>query len=1302
MKSIHHTLNHALILIFCSLMFINCSGGNKQQQGEVKLNLGAIAGISNTDGGVILEGIGPNGQFVKNIASGAISYQLARGQWTFRVVAWSSTNPMEGVMRCDRQVLNLNTDSATVNFSLSTSKCDDVAFGGAKLRNPGTGGFSPIKLQSCSNLQEDIALYGASNMMGGIDCTQNPGKEKSFEIVIPTLDTPGTAPFPTPVLKSQCFNVAGPYATTTVILPDMGIPINIRAYSGLGCSGDLRLFSFLQGLGQLPVANDAIAQYTIGQTEISLDSNWCSGEALTALPFASGAWVDNASGDMNYICTEQQLRSLCYGQPNFNDNHDGMDSSIALAADINLSGSIWNSADCSAGDDSGNFFGSFYGNRHTISNGINPFFQLVDTAIIQSLHLDNFNISGILTGGILAVALNNAPSTIEDIKITNSTITPDSSADGIGGLIGAIITDTGPPKQEMSNITIDNVDILGDLTSAQSNVGGLIGKFIVSTTEQSLEITQVKITNSTIEANAFVGGLIGQIYSTTGTPNNFLREIKLVDNQVIGGGDKVGGVIGEHNLNNGQTQLELVHVSGAAASVAVEISVLDATGIGGLVGASIDAGKIIIRDSLFDGAINLTAAGAYSFFRVGGFGGDITKGAIHNSTTINEITITAQDITEQIGGMIGQAGMAGASGVQIDQSAVHSTITLGGTAQVYSSVGGAIGKSDSGTIPADFTKIENSLVEGSIVIPNNTTWEQTVAAGGIIGLANSSRIFRVVSHFDVKGGKNIGGAIGDLTNGSQASQIMQFFVAGDVHAKGTLSSTEGNGGLIGNISDVTNIPNINHGFYTGSFINDIDCSTDNNCGSLIGLLIGAPNCDIMTTDTGYTAAGAQDTTISPGINSGSAGCQNSSTFGDSVKAAFSTAPPLDANRDLEFVAQWKLLDPSLQVAGTRHDPLVINSVAKWIAIATSNYLLKKSFKLGADIDFGSSSFVPWGGPGAISFDGELKGEGYKLKNVDIQSAECNSDACGMVMKMGANLPVDNWAKPSFGTYQSPVIIEGLNLVFPSDSSVAKVGGVVGHLERGGVAAQLTSGSISNTNTASTPAVVGGLVGTLTNGYIQSSKFEGQINLTDEANFQYVGGIAGELHPTIGGGGGGGGGQGSIKSSYSVISFLGTAGHKGGIVGRLGGQNTTSSKITEVFSIINSLGTIVGSQSGGIIGYMNPMGNSDVEVEYAIAINPNADGMRGIMGRYQSGSTAGFDNSTMFFIGDDVNHSMEPDNSGTPFGTATDTWATFQSDHANMFSPYMDIMVSDSNYSRPRMFWEYPAGYFPVTYVEEIY
>gem|GEM_PF-6036830 len=156
----------------------------------------------------------------------------------------------------------------------------------------------------------------------GMNCDMDAGKEKSFRLVFPSVDTPGTAVLPTPNLVSNCWDVSPGTASaaTTVRVPDVGTLMQVQGFSGAGCTGDMRVYDFFQGLKGMNLASDGLAKWDASQHQVFLDSQWCSGAALSATPFASGAW--NNTG-RNIVCTVAQLRNLsfCNNGSGFNDNH---------------------------------------------------------------------------------------------------------------------------------------------------------------------------------------------------------------------------------------------------------------------------------------------------------------------------------------------------------------------------------------------------------------------------------------------------------------------------------------------------------------------------------------------------------------------------------------------------------------------------------------------------------------------------------------------------------------------------------------------------------------------------------------------------------------------------------------------------------------------------------------------------------------------------------------------------------------------------------------------------------------------
>lgn len=146
-------------------------------------------------------------------------------------------------------------------------------------------------------------------------------------------------------------------------------------------------------------------------------------------------------------------------------------------------------------DESVEFTGTINGNGHKFTNMSNPLFAKMKNATIKNLVIDNANVS---TGarGILATTISGG--TIEDVHIINSTISQ-YSTEGVGALIGNIDTGT---------TTITQCSVTNTKVNGNKRVGGILGYV---TNSSANTIIDNCYENATITASSdAIGGIVGE------------------------------------------------------------------------------------------------------------------------------------------------------------------------------------------------------------------------------------------------------------------------------------------------------------------------------------------------------------------------------------------------------------------------------------------------------------------------------------------------------------------------------------------------------------------------------------------------------------------------------------------------------------------------------------------------------------------------------------------------------------------------------------------------------------------------
>jgi len=359
----------------------------------------------------------------------------------------------------------------------------------------------------------------------------------------------------------------------------------------------------------------------------------------------------NVSGGTTF--TPYMLVNNLTNLQNINNNLSG---NYALGTNIDASPTIgWNAGAgfVPIGTSAANFTGQFNGQSYTI---------------------DSLTIFLPLTDSVGLFGYVNSSGTIQNVGLTNMTIT---GLTHVGGLIG-----------DLASGAVNNTYSTGSVTSAaiSSNVGGLIG-FSGGNVSNSYS-------SATVLAGAtsnYIGGLIGQ--ASAGVSNSYHAT-----GSVTAGATStyVGGLIG----------YSLGSVSHAYNTGPVVIGATGSADFGGLIGYS--AGNVYY--SYNTGAITAGAA----VTNVGGLVG-FGFGTINNSYSTGFITTGATGSTN-IGGLVGFAGN------NVSNSYSNSSISAGAA---NNNVGGLVGQNNA--------IISNSYSTGNVAAGAGSTF-----LGGLVGLNNTT------------------------------------------------------------------------------------------------------------------------------------------------------------------------------------------------------------------------------------------------------------------------------------------------------------------------------------------------------------------------------------------------------------------------------------------------------------------------------------------------------------------------------------------------------------------------------------
>lgn len=237
---------------------------------------------------------------------------------------------------------------------------------------------------------------------------------------------------------------------------------------------------------------------------------------------------------------------------------------------------------------------------------------------ITKLSASDVNISGeYYVGGLVG---GSASSFISNCNSNNIEIFADGQKDfsvGVGGLVGAVVSDTGSKIFNIENCKADNLDIKA---SSSSGIGGIVGQceYIgYSFNGSSINIKNTSVTNSKIDSWHYAGGILGSSESIEMWHDDYWNTVKFKAN------------ISNCNVNNVRLtgsldwtgyQEAIGGIAGAAYNITscyanVEITTEYQMGVGGIVGFA--GGDVI--DCRSDGKVTrkTTKKFNYSYYTSG-------------------------------------------------------------------------------------------------------------------------------------------------------------------------------------------------------------------------------------------------------------------------------------------------------------------------------------------------------------------------------------------------------------------------------------------------------------------------------------------------------------------------------------------------------------------------------------------------------------------------------------------------------------------------------------------------------------
>lgn len=201
------------IFFFIIVLITGCGNKAEPVKARFKIFAGNMDIQATFPGGLILKGKNESGpeQFT-TAYNPNLELILKKGVWHFAVIGWDGPLKLEGNQKCDYQVVDIQSDIFSVNFSLDRAKCSNVVGANGKyftapyfynFANGNLNGFKKLTVKTCSNL-----------MIGSCTTQTRPF---SYLVGIPNFSIGVPVASGSPLmtgLKSQCITLASSEVTT--------------------------------------------------------------------------------------------------------------------------------------------------------------------------------------------------------------------------------------------------------------------------------------------------------------------------------------------------------------------------------------------------------------------------------------------------------------------------------------------------------------------------------------------------------------------------------------------------------------------------------------------------------------------------------------------------------------------------------------------------------------------------------------------------------------------------------------------------------------------------------------------------------------------------------------------------------------------------------------------------------------------------------------------------------------------------------------------------------------------------------
>lgn len=1188
------TMTHSKLFLFLILSLIAVSCSQAPEETTAKVSVGYLTGSTNYQAGlyIIAEQTDGKGYAVRMLDnSDAVEMVLPNGSWNFTAIGWNGTEHFEGDVFCARQN-NVKLGGGDFNLAMSATEA-----GCANLGQPvdADNDFYTLDFTSCIDVKpyvEEGYPIEPGIVCGTPGVPLVGGLTKGIKISFPQVLASGEI---VPGLTSGCYSVSSHLASTSVKLP-YGNSVNrlnyiVEMYDSTTCnSGTPPLkVSFSQGLAKpangflgLGLRDDSTESIKVILNELA-----CVGDQLTNRPFAAGS----TSSGSYLVCNEAQWNNIATPGPCTAVNTTGMgceaDKAYILGANIDFGGSNTSIVP--------NFSGEFRGAFKTLSNFNNPLFSKITTLFndvrISDLNIDSANIAyagdNKALGLLASVAENSGNGAyqveIDNINITNSSVADTSGGSNghpVGGLIGLVDWRFSTPVigEDFSLRKITSTANISTNNVGQQAIGGLIGKIRGNDISNvNLELNNVGVKersksswaslgrfnyddyseqislNAGNDPDISVGGLVGEIYGFAGQGMVDIR-VGNVAYSTVQGVSSVGGLIGSVDQTTNYTKIDNSYAR------LVFVPQASSTYIGGVIGkvynaaaaTSIDiegtAGHLIVgTETTPETSFGIVSMGGIIGFYQ--FDNPSPALSIKDSRGVMETYVEGQEH----GGIAGSITCTGtcSSGLVVERSIAMGTIG---------------DESSSGIANGAGNDMRGGLVGlAEYIETNQNIVHMNIEGENYIGAAYGQAQESYTSHFDSNASLRaytafVGGIAGSFVSDfSEVTYVNSVKLNNEIYIQTAVTNCALSfcGELFGthdfsntgtshsiDVLSISSINDINNSDFTGSRCGNVESECSNSVGDIDNFTVSDTNCGALTGN--YSIANID-------------GAGNKCEL-DFIVSLAKFAPVIDANGDLEYYRMGSIIDP-----------YEIKTVADWNKIGSDPFLMKKSFEVVNDIDFGGTAPTRIGTTANISgadvFSGKIFGDGV-IKNASLTVSGTYS---GLINTVNGG---------SIGLRNLPLQFDSLLIICNSDSINSC--GLIGFASNAEIAIVSKNARVVETG-ATLNYTVGGILGTAgSNNEMNYSEFQGFINTPLAYR---VGGLVGSTESASG--------DVRISDSSAKLNYIishGGSGKVGGLIGDVSiGSNSSSIKDSYVWldpSEVHSGGDIVGSWRGLLVGLIS--------------------------------------------------------------------------------------------------------------------